>query len=109
VRKVMIVVGHGMRSDGRTEAAINESNYSMDKSQAAESDGSDQEVEDLVQNDMTRLGQSFENMSAFRTVSWHPSSQSPSRAGNRLPSASLPGTFSTFGKAKDIVRSSFRA
>jgi hypothetical protein len=68
-----------------------------------------QDVEDLVQNDMTRFGQSFENMSAFRTVCWHPSSQSPSRAGNQLPSASLPGTFSRFGKAKDIVRSSFRA
>lgn len=40
MRKVIIVVDHGMRSDGRTEAAINESKYSMDKSQAAESDRS---------------------------------------------------------------------
>lgn len=109
MRKVVIVVDHGMRSDGRTEAAINESKYSMDKSQAAESDRSDQEVEDLVQDDMTCLGQSFENMSAFRTVCWHPSSQVSSRADNQSSSDLLPGTFSASGKARNVVHSSFRA
>lgn len=61
----MIIVDHGMCSNGRTEAAMNQSKYSMDKSQSAESDRSDQQVEDPVWDDMTGLGQSLENISAF--------------------------------------------
>jgi cell division control protein 7 len=64
-----IPADYHMRSEDETEDAMDESKNSMDESQATESDGSDEEVEVSVQEDIARFEQSFKNISTrFRLI-----------------------------------------
>lgn len=69
VREAIPVADYHMRSEDETEDAMDESKNSMDESQATESDGSDEEVEPSVQEDINRFEQSFKNISTrFRLI-----------------------------------------
>lgn len=105
-----IPADYHMRSEDETEDAMDESKNSMDESQATESDGSDEEVEVSVQEDIARFEQSFKNISTrFRLINRIGEGNATSHDLILCTqSNSLTGTFSTVYKAEDLLYDKYK-